>query len=216
MDVAFFSANVIKIENGGWFPLLVGGVFFTMMTTWHRGRKILDERLAEVATRLDGFVDGISRNKIHRVPGTAVFLSRTSTGTPSALLQNLKHNSVLHETVVFLTIITEERPRVRDADRLAVEPLGSGLYRVTARYGFMESPDIPALLKSVESPGLLFDPAGTTYFLAKETIHATERPGMAQWRESLFGVMSRNARNATLFFHLPSDQVVELGMQIEM
>ena len=148
--------------------------------------------------------------------GTAVYMSRSEEGTPIALLHNLKHNKVLHRKVVFLTILTEEEPHVSRRKRIAVEALGDGLFRIILRYGFMEDPDVPKELSSVKHEELEFQPGDTTYFLGKETIFATKHPGMAIWRERLFGVMTRNARTATSFFRLPPNRAVELGAQIEM
>jgi KUP system potassium uptake protein len=150
------------------------------------------------------------------VPGTAVFLDRTSGGTPLSLLHNVKHNKVLHEQVVFVTVVTEEVPHVREKERVEVHEIGQGFYRVTLRYGFMEDPDVPRALASIHHPGLEFPPGDTTYFLGKETVFASKKPGMAIWRERIFAIMSRNALSATAFFRLPPNRVVELGAQIEI
>jgi len=217
MEIGFFAANAVKIAHGGWFPLLVGAIVFTLLTTWKRGREILDSRLRETSEPIERLLSLVASNPPHRVPGTAVFLSRVPSGTPAALLLNLKHNHVLHETVVLLSIVTEEVPRLaRDEVRTTVEALGFGVYRVISRFGFMEDQKIPPILSGLNDPALSFAPDSTTYFVAKETLLATEDPGMAIWREKLFALMSRNARNATLYFGLPSNQVVEIGSQVRL
>jgi KUP system potassium uptake protein len=215
-DLAFFGANVMKIPHGGWFPLLVAALVFTLLTTWSRGRQILNERMREDLLSTEVFLKGVERRSAARVQGTAVYMSRTPDGVPPALLHNLKHNKVLHERIVFFTVLTEERPYVRSAERLSVENLGHGFYRVVARYGFMEDLAVPVLLRRLNGPELEFPPGDTTYFLGKETIFASRRRGMAMWRERLFALMSRNSRSATLFFRLPVNRVVELGSQIEI
>jgi len=216
IDLAFFGANIIKVAHGGWFPLLLAAAVFTLMTTWRRGRHILNDRLEADSLPVDLFLKSVAKNPPVRVPGTAVYMSRTSEGTPVSLLHNLKHNKVLHQRVVFLTVLTEEIPHVSRRDRTKIEPLGEGFYRIVLRYGFMQDPDVPEELSGVKEPGLGFPPAETSFFLGKETVLATEHPGMAIWRERLFGVMTRNARSATSFFRLPPNRVVELGAQIEM
>ncbi len=215
-DLAFLGANALKIVHGGWFPLLVGLGVLTLMTTWRRGREILNRRIAEDILPIELFQPDTSQHPPVRVPGTAVFLSRSAEGVPPALLHNLKHNQVLHERVVFLTVLTEGIPHVPQKDRAEISALGSGMYRVVLHYGFMQDPAIPDALARVKAPGLAIDEARTTYFLGHETIFASPRPGMAMWRESLFAFMSRNARSATLFFGLPPGRVVELGSQIEI
>ncbi|MGE5236736.1 MAG: potassium transporter Kup [Acidobacteriota bacterium] len=215
-DLAFFGANIVKVPHGGWFPLLVAGIVFVLMTTWLRGRKILSERMMEGMLSMDLFLQDVGEHPPQRVPGTAVFLSGTLHRTPPALLHNLKHNKVLHRRVVLLTVVTEEQPRVGKDERIEVKELGEGFFRVVLRYGFMETSDVPKALKRIKFKGLEFPPAETTYFLGKETILATSRPGMAIWRERLFALMSRNARAATAFFNLPPNRVVELGSQVEI
>ena len=215
-DLAFFGANMVKVVHGGWFPLAVAIGVFTLMTTWRRGRRILFDRINEVAMSDQDFLKSIARKSPPRVSGTAVFMDRTVDGIPLPLLHNLKHNKVLHEKVVLLTLVTEEVPYVSDEEQTEVRVLGAGLYRIVARYGFMEIPEVPVLLASVEIPGVSFDPASTSFFLGRETLLATSRPGMAIWRERLFSWMVRNAQGAALFFRLPSNRVVELGAQIEL
>jgi KUP system potassium uptake protein len=216
IDLAFFGANMIKVAHGGWFPLLVAAAIFTLMTTWRRGRRILTDRIREEAMADHAFVTSILRHPPPRVSGTAVFMDRTVDGIPLALLHNLKHNKVLHEKVILLTIVTEEVPYVPDEEQITVKDLGEGIYRIIARHGFMEYVDVPEMLGSVDVPGVSFDSDHTTFFLGRETLLATERPGMAIWRERLFAWMTRNAQGAALFFRLPPNRVVEVGAQIEL
>jgi KUP system potassium uptake protein len=215
-DLAFFGANIVKVPHGGWFPLVVAAAVFTLLTTWRRGREILDARLRSEMLPIGLFLADVRKGTIPRVQGTAIYMSRTADGVPPTLLHNLKHNKVLHKTVVFLTVLTAEQPHVEGLDRLDVGDLGEGIFRVVARYGFMEEADVPQLLRSIHAPGLAFPENDTSFFLGKETIFATRHPGMALWRERIFAVMSRNARSATLFFHLPPNRVVEIGAQIEI
>jgi KUP system potassium uptake protein len=215
-DLAFFGANMVKVAHGGWFPLAVAVGVFTLMTTWRRGRQILFDRIQEIGMSDGDFLKSIARHSPPRVSGTAVFMDRTVDEIPLPLLHNLKHNKVLHEKVVLLTIVTEEVPYVSDEEQTEIREVGGGLYRIVARYGFMENPAVPELLANVEIPGVSFDPASTTFFLGRETLLATSRPGMAIWRERLFSWMVRNAQGAALYFRLPPNRVVELGAQIEL
>ena len=215
VELSFFGANVLKIPQGGWFPLLMAAFVFTLMTTWKRGRKILTDRLMKDSLPVELFLQSLERNPPHRVPGTAVFMFRNAAGTPTALLHNLKHNKVIHQRVLLVTVQTEETPLVEDNDRTQVESLGQGVYRVLVRYGFTEDPNIPAALENVALPEPI-NPSDTTYFLGRETLIATKNPGMAIWREKLFSWMTRNARSATAFYRIPPNRVVELGAQIEL
>ncbi len=216
VDLAFWGANLEKIPHGGWFPLVVAAVIFAVMTTWKTGRRILSSRMHATTLPFDLFLDDVERRLPPRVPGTAVFMYGNPEGTPPALLHNLVHNKVLHERVVLLTVDTREIPVVAEAERVEVKELGSGFYRVVVRYGFVEEPDIPAALARVDLPGLDLRPMTTSYFLGRETLIPSSKPGMAMWREHLFAVMSRNARTATSFYGLPPNRVVELGAQIEL
>ncbi|HEX8687204.1 MAG TPA: potassium transporter Kup [Pyrinomonadaceae bacterium] len=217
IDLAFFGANVIKIPAGGWFPLVVGGAIFVVMTTWKKGRRVLAARLMESSYPLEEFLEGVARDTPRRVPGTAVFMHGTSAGTPPALLHNLKHNKVLHERVVILTAKTKQVPFVEDEGaRSKLEPLGQGFWRMTVYYGFMEDPNLPRVMEGVRLNGFAYDANDTTFFLGRETIIATRHPGMALWREKLFALMSRNATSATAYFCLPPNRVVEMGSQIEI
>jgi KUP system potassium uptake protein len=216
VDLSFFAANMTKVHEGGWFPLLVAAVVFALMITWKRGRDILFDRLQESSLPVDVFLADVERHPPLRVPGTAVFMTGNPRGVPPALLHNLKHNQVLHERVIFLTILSTEIPFVPPDERVYVEDLGSGIFRVVARLGFMQTPDIPSILSLAKSWGLEFDLMRTTFFLGRETLIPSRRPGMAIWRERLFAFMSRNAQNATAFFNIPVNRVVELGAQIEL
>jgi KUP system potassium uptake protein len=216
IDLAFFCANIVKIAHGGWFPLVVAAAVFTVMTTWRRGRRILAERIAADALSDEAFLQSIARRPPPRVAGTAVFMDRTLEGIPLPLLHNLKHNKVLHERVILLTIVTEGIPYVPDEEQVEVRELGQGIFRVIARYGFVEQPNVPELLGGLEDPRLKLDPDSTTFFLGRETLLATERPGMAIWRERLFAWMTRNAQGAPVYFRLPPNRVVEVGAQIEL
>ncbi len=217
IDVAFLGANLVKIEHGGWFPLTIAVVIFTLMTTWKRGRRALAGLMLAGARPLDEFLQEIARNPPVRVPGTAVFMSGSAVGVPPALTHNLKHNQVLHERVILLTARTQQQPRVDPRDRVQVEQLTQGFWRATIDFGFMEEPDVPEAFELMSGAGLHVDPRTVTYFLGRETLIASKKvPGMALWREKLFVAMSRNAMNATNYFSLPPDRVVELGTQLEI
>jgi KUP system potassium uptake protein len=216
IDATFLASNALKIPDGGWFPLLIGGAVFTLLTTWKRGRKVLMDRLADDALPLDLFIQSIEVAPPHRVEGTAVFLTSTPDRVPHALLHNLKHNKVLHQRVVFLTIVTREIPYVAPDERIEVKPLGCDFYRLLAYYGFKEEPDVPAVLDESGRRGFSFEMMETSFFVSRETLVSTPRPGMARWRERLFSSMSKNAVKASDFFHVPTNRVVELGTQIEL
>jgi KUP system potassium uptake protein len=216
VDLSFFGANLLKVAHGGWFPLAVALAVFTLMTTWKTGRRVLADRLRRSTVPLRPFLKGLALEPVVRVPGIAVFMYSNPHGVPPALLHNLKHNRVLHETVIILTVETQEIPRVPASERLEVVPLDHGFYRVILRYGFMEEPDVPLELARVRLPGLQLDMHQVSYFLSRETLLATAHPGMWIWREKLFAWMTRNARPATSYFNLPPNRVVELGMQVEI
>lgn len=216
VDIAFLGANAIKIPQGGWFPLAVAAGIFTVLSTWKRGREILARRLLERSVPLKVLLGDIAADPPTRVPGTAVFMVRTPETTPPALVHNLAHNKVLHEKVVFLSVVTEEVPYVLLSERIRVEALGKGFYSVIVRYGFMQDPNIPFILEQLHEHGVDVKLEATTFFLGRETLIPTERPGMARWREKLFGFLSRNAARATAFFRIPADQVFEVGVQVEL
>jgi KUP system potassium uptake protein len=215
IDLAFFGANIIKVADGGWFPLAVGLIVFTLMTTWFEGRRILNARLSESAMTEKDFLGELASKRIHRVPGIAIFMTRNHEGIPTTLLHNIKHNKVVHETVVFLSVDVEETAHLSDEERYEWIDLGHGVYRLFVRFGFMEDPDIPALLSRLPGP-ITFNAMRTSYFLGRETLIPTRRPGMAIWREHIFASMMRNSTSASIFFCLPPNQVIELGAQVEM
>jgi KUP system potassium uptake protein len=217
IDLAFWGANIIKIPHGGWFPLVVGAAVFTLMTTWKTGRRILANRLRTAALPREMFLQEIATQPPKRVAGTAVFMYSNPAGTPPALLHSLKHYKVLHERLVFLSVDTAEVPYLRDDERVQIERVGEGVFQIVLRHGFMEDVHIPDSLESIGHDGFDFNPMETSYFLGRETLIASRRKhGMALWREHLFALMSRNARAASSFFHLPPNRVVELGTQIEL
>jgi KUP system potassium uptake protein len=217
IDLAFFGANALKIVQGGWLPLVVAAVLFTMMTTWRTGRQIVAERLAGRQVAIVDFFKLVDAMQPARVPGTAVYMTAQSSGTPPALVHNLQYNKVLHERVVILNILTVQQPHCAAQERFTVEVLGRGLFNVRLQYGFMEDPHVPrALLAAALALGMKFDFQDVVYFLGRETILVTRHDGMALWREKLFVLMSRNAVRATAYFHLPTERVVELGVQVEM
>ena len=217
IDLAFFGANALKIVQGGWLPLAVAAVLFTMMTTWRSGRQIVADRLASRAVPLSEFFKIVADTKPVRVSGTAVYMSAQPTGTPPALVHNLQYNKVLHERVVILGINTVQRPHCLDEERVTVEALGQGLFNVRLQYGFMEEPHVPrALYAAALAQGMKFDFQDVVYFLGRQTILVTDRQGMALWREKLFVLMTRNAVRATAYFRLPPERVIELGVQVEM
>jgi KUP system potassium uptake protein len=216
LELAFFGANALKIAHGGWFPITVGLVIFTLLTTWQTGRRILGEKLRHATLPLSMLIEDVVARPPQRVKGTAIFLSGRLGTVPLALLHNLKHNKVLHQRVVFLTIVTHEKAHVEEQNKLEIEDLKNGFHRVIGHFGFMEVPDVPELLKKCNEKGLDLKPDEFSYFLSKETLIPTPSHGMAFWREILFAAMSRNATSAASFFKLPPNKVVELGMQVEI
>jgi KUP system potassium uptake protein len=221
VDLAFFGANLVKVEEGGWFPIVAAVAVYTTLSTWKRGREALAAMLGEAGLPLDLFLADVARKKPPRVPGTAVFMTGNLGTVSPILLHHLKHIKVLHERVVLTSLVTEEVPAVPEAERVRVRDLGSGFFQVVARYGFMETPDVPALLASLPrlsgpGPKLEVKPMETTFFLGRETILPTGRARLARWRKRLFIVMARNAQTASAFFGLPPNRVVEMGAQIEL
>ena len=229
-DLTLFAANVIKIESGGWVPIAIAAFVFTLMSTWKKGRVLLTHALHSGALPLDLFLDDVGRRKPIRVPGTAVFMTSSNSGVPVVLLHHLKHNKVLHEQVILMSVVTLEVPDVKGHERMAVENLEHGFYRVTAQYGFMEQPNVPEILQWAREHGIKAKPNDTSFFLGREriiiadgTVNVGTRrapddvvlPHMARWRKKIFVIMSRNARSATEFFGIPPNRVVELGAQVE-
>jgi KUP system potassium uptake protein len=216
IDLSYVAGNAFKILDGGWLPLVIAGLIFTLMTTWKTGRRLVAERLTARAFPLEDFVAGVAANPPTRVDGTAVFMTAQPIGTPAALAHNLRYNKILHEHVIVLTAATIPVPYTTPDERLAVQRLGHGVYNARVQYGFMEDPDIPEALMQIKAQGVPIDPDDVTFFLGRETIVVSDRPGMAKWREKLFVLMARNAVRATAFFKLPPERVVELGVQVEM
>jgi KUP system potassium uptake protein len=212
-ELVFMGANAIKIEHGGWFPLVVGAAIYIMMLSWKRGREILSQRFREQLLPLSDFFDLMRVDIPARVPGTAVFMTSTREGTPPAMLHNFMHNRVVHQHIVLLTVTTTESARVSEAQRFTVEDLDHGFVRVLGRYGFMEQPDAPQLLHDA---GVIGSVEHVTFFLGRENLIATAQPGMAKWRVGLFAFLTRNAQPATKFFNIPPDRVFEIGAQIEL
>jgi len=215
IDLSFFSANVVKIEHGGWVPLMLALGIYTLMSTWKRGRQQLGMIQDGNAMPIDTFLTSISRNPPARVKGTAVFMTSTPEGVPVVLLHHLKHNKMLHETVILLSVQTRGIPEVGKDHIVQFKPLGQGFYRVVANYGFMQSPNIPEVLAAVAAQGVSIPPMDTSYYLGRERLVLTGKTHMSRWRKALFAIMSRNARSATEFFQIPPNRVIELGAQIE-
>jgi KUP system potassium uptake protein len=215
VDIAYFAANLTKVPAGGWFPLLVGLFAFTMLTTWARGRQLMIKRMNEAAMPASIFIKSAASSAT-RVPGTAVFMTTASDGVPHALLHNLKHNKVLHERVLLLTVKIEDVPYVEEEKTFHLQELGQGFYRLVLHYGFMQETNVPSALARVDSCGPQFKMMDTSFFLARQTLIASPKPGMAIWREKLFAWMLRNAESAMEFFSLPPNRVVELGSQVEI
>jgi KUP system potassium uptake protein len=216
IDLAFFGANVIKIQHGGWFPLLMAGLVYTVMTTWHTARRLVVKRLAESEIPLSAFFDSVAARPPVRVSGTGIFMTARPEGAPPILVHHLTHNKVLHEQVILLTVVMVDVPLVDPEQSIDVEPLGNGFYRVVARYGFMDTTDVPLALERAGHRGLRLRSEDTTYYLAHLTLFVNARIGMSAWRDRLFVFLSRNARRATNFFLIPPDRVVEIGMQLEI
>ncbi len=215
-DLTFFGANLTKFYQGGWFPLLVAASVYTLMSTWKTGRRLLWKHLKESRIPIEKYLDKLQADPPQRVPGTAVFLTGSTYGVPPALLYQLEHNKVLHEQVVLLTVITRNVPYLRGQKRIETEDLGQRFYRVTARHGFMEDPDIRKILRWCKSADLEIELSETSFFLGRETIIPSKKLGMIFWRSALFAFMSRNALRATAFFGIPRDRVIELGVQVEV
>lgn len=216
IDLTFFSANSVKLVNGGWFPILVAVVLFVLFTTWYRGRQVLMHQLAPGAIGIEPFIESITQHPPTRVPGTAVFLTTATEGVPHALLHNLNHNKVLHERILLLTVLTEEVPHVADEERIEVTPLSGDFFRVVVRYGFKDQPDVPAALELGKAHGLDVRMMETSFFLSRQTLVPKLGKDMALWREKIFALMSRNASSATGFFNIPANRVVELGTRVEL
>ena len=216
IDCAFFGANLLKVEHGGWFPLALGLLMFAVMTTWRRGRELVLRQLKHGGLALTPFITSIAEHPPARVPGTAVFMTANLDAVPHALLHSLKHFKVLHERNVLLSVEILEVPFVEDAEHIEQHDLGHAFHTVLLRFGFMQDPDVPAALAECAARGLVCDAMDTTFFLSRENVVATKHPGMALWRDKLFAFMARNALPATAFFHIPGNRLVELGTQVEI
>jgi KUP system potassium uptake protein len=214
LELVFLGSNLTKVAHGGWFPLAVGGLMFTVFTTWRRGRQLLFDKIKERTVPLEDFFELMVVERPARVPGTAVYMTGNDSGTPSALLQGFLHMRAVHDRVLLLTIITEKIARIPPEQRVKLEELPNGFWRAVARYGFMETPDVPKLLEDAKFSGYSLE--YTTFFLGRETVLPTKNPGMALWRERLFAFLTRNAQPATAFFGIPPSRVMEIGSQIEI
>jgi KUP system potassium uptake protein len=213
-DLAFFGSMIVKLFAGGWFPLAVGAIVFTIMTTWYRGRALLAKRVQDNMVPLDDFLELLRVEPTARVPGTAVFMTSNPSGTPPALMNNFLHNHTVHARVLLLTIVVEEASRVDNRERVRVEDVKDGFTRIVAHYGFMESPDVVALLAMKDTPTPTLD--YTTFFIGNEIVLPEGRAGMARWRMHLFSYLARNAARPTTYFNIPTQRVVEIGSQISM
>ena len=217
IDLSFFGANLLKVAHGGWFPLVLGVVLFSVMTTWRRGRELVVREIKQGGLALAPFIENMTEHPPIRVPGTAVFLTANQEAVPHALLHNLKHNKVLHERNVLLTVETLETPVAEAEERIVITPMAGNFFGLELRFGFAEDPNIPLALTQCTREGLGFDMMDTTFFLSRETIVAdARRPGMALWRDKLFAFLSRNAMPATAFFQIPGNRLIELGAQVEI
>ena len=216
IDLAFFGANLFKIPDGGWFPLVVGAIIFTGMTTWKHGRELVTSRLRSGELSLDRFIPQLDPGDPERVPGTAVYLYSEADKVPPAMLANMRHNGSLHERVVLLTVRLAEVPHVPPAKRVQVTPKEKGFVSVVVTYGYQDRINVPEALKSTVGRKFAIDPDYVTYVLGRERVKATDRPGMAIWREKLFALMLRNTMDATRYFHLPPDRSMEVGQNIEI
>jgi KUP system potassium uptake protein len=222
IDLAFFGANVHKIPHGGWVPLVIGAVIYLLMTTWQKGRRILYKRLKDRSMPIEDFCQKLLFDPPFRVPGTAIYMTGDPWGVPVPLLHNLKHNKVLHQRVAILTIQTREVPFVSKADRISIQEVMPNIYRILAYYGFMETPKMKHILEACRQQDIKFNVSETTFVLGRETIIAdksnnyTTEPEMSHWRERLFAIMSKNAQRPTAFFRIPPNQVIEVGIQVEI
>lgn len=214
VDLTYFAANAMKLAQGGWFPIGIAIISFTVLTTWRRGRKLLFDKIASQQVPLQTVIDGM--DEVPRVAGTAIFLTPSGEGAPSALLHNVKHNHVLHERNILLTVIIEDKPYVSRGNRLLIDDLGKNYFRIKVFFGFMETPDLPAALELCAPLGLTFDMMDTSFFISRAMIVISPTPGMMKWRERLFVSLSKNAMNAADFFQIPTNRVIEMGTRIEI
>ena len=217
IDISFWTANLIKVKDGGWYPLMLGILCFTCLMTWYKGRKLLRDRIVSDSIPLEPFVQGLLAHPPHRVEGTAIFLTAHIDYVPVAMLHNLKHNRVLHQRIIFLKLSIWDVPYVNDQERVTVKDLGGDIYLVRSVHGFKETPDINKVLALLgQEHGFKFDLMETSFFLARDTVVPAKLPGMALWRERLFAWMLQNAAKPSDFFQIPANRVVELGAKIEI
>jgi KUP system potassium uptake protein len=216
VDFALFGSNALKIPSGGWFPLVIGLAVFKIMTTWRTGRRLVLMRLASQAVPLASFLATCERAPEARVSGTAVFLTTQTENVPVTLVHNLKHNKVLHQTVLLIRVVTENIPRVAGADRTKARDLGSGFWQIEAHFGFAQTPNVPRELGRAEIPGLKLDPSQLSFFVGRANVKSSARPGMARWRERLYSGLARVATRPTEFFRIPADRVIELGAELDI
>ena len=216
IDAAFFASSLLKVHEGGWFPLALGALVFIGMTTWRRGRELAMAAHRQSGIPIATFIASLAKDPPHRVPGTAIFMAGNESSVSRALLQNFACNKVLHERVIFLTVLIRGVPWVPMSERMEVEPLGAGFYRMLIYFGFMDRPDVTASLTLCAKSGIALDPASTWFLLSRSTVIPTPKAGMALWRERLFAAMARHARTAGDYFNIPSEQVIELGTKIEI
>jgi KUP system potassium uptake protein len=216
IELSFLSANLLKFFDGGWFPLVVGAGIFIVMTTWATGRRLVRARMEASSLSQEMLVDSLRRRPPVSVPGTAIFMTSTQGRTPVALLHSLKHYSAIHQRVIFMTLIVEDGPWVSPSQRVQVESLGEGFWRVTGRFGFMQKPNVPRLLRQCASSGLEVEAEKATFFLGREIIVPSAKPGMARWREHLFAFASSLAQQPATYFQIPIGRVIELGQQVEI
>jgi KUP system potassium uptake protein len=214
VDTTYFAANAMKIPQGGWFPLGIAAISFTVLTTWKRGRKLLFDEITRASVPMQVIID--STDDVPKVHGTAVFLTSAGEGAPSAMMHNLKHNQVLHERNILMTVVVEDKPYVTKGNRLLIKDMGKNFYRMKVFYGFMETPDIPAVLELCATRGMPFDMMSTSFFISRAMIVTSPKPGMMKWRERLFLALSKNAMNAADFFKIPANRVIEMGTRIEI
>jgi KUP system potassium uptake protein len=214
IDLIFLGANLLKVLQGGWVPLMIGAMVMIVMLTWRKGSRILAAKTRRLETPIDGLIEALEKRQPHKVEGTAVFLTADPDSAPTALLHSLKHYKVLHEQNVVLTLITESTPRVTQADRVTIAPLGNIFTRVLVRYGFMETPNIPRALALARKQGLSFDIMSTSFFLSRRVVRPDVKSGMPAWQDKLFIILARNADDASSYFQLPTDRVVEIGTQV--
>lgn len=215
-DGAYIIGNLFKIADGGWFPIFVAAIIAVAMTTWRKGRAELARKLIGERFPMESFLTEILKRNLPRVPGTAVFMTLSPEGTPPTLLHHVKHNHTLHEKVVLLSISSTDSPNVPPEERIKLDDLGQGFYRVVVSYGYMQTPNVPEIMQYVSRYGLVTEPITTTFFLGRETLLTGGRSKMMRWRKAIFVFMSRNAGNPTAFFGIPANRVVELGAQIEL